>query len=149
VTRATQEERRVVSENVLRNRVERGWTQKRLAQESGVNPRTIRSIERQHASAHEGTLVKLAVAFRLSDLDELFTHHDPAAPLPPPLPPVPKSRSRQREVFNLDVDELKRALARLERDDPAAGERAYRMLSARIRTLTLAVRKERWKGSRV
>jgi transcriptional regulator with XRE-family HTH domain len=143
VTRAMLEERAVVGENVLRLRTQRGWTQKRLEKESGVNNRTIRGIERGLSAAHESTLVKLAGSLGLQDVDELFTPYDPeTAP-----PAVREKRNRQQEIFNLDVDELKRALARLQRDDAEAGDRAYRLLSARIRTLTLAVRKERWKGT--
>lgn len=47
-------------QQVFRLREERGWTQKRLAEESGVPVRTIQDIEKDlRERPHRGTLLKL------------------------------------------------------------------------------------------
>jgi transcriptional regulator with XRE-family HTH domain len=146
------DETRILGLNVQRLAQERNWSREDLARIAGMNSSTIRKMARARHSAQEGTLYKLAAALDIPEPHVLLLPYDP-----PPAPPTPTEipgRPAQppepvraaRDAFNREVDELKRIAARTSRDDPAAGQRLYLQLTARIRQLAQAVQAERRKG---
>ncbi len=66
-------------QELTRIRNERGWSQQRLADESGVNKATINQIERGRRSPNVDTLAKLAAALRV-EIGDFFPKAQ--APLP-------------------------------------------------------------------
>ena len=77
-------------EELTRIRAERGWTQQRLADESGVNKATINQIERGRRSPNVETLEKLAVALG-AEVADFF----PKAQAPLPLQPLEVSAAER------------------------------------------------------
>jgi ribosome-binding protein aMBF1 (putative translation factor) len=70
--------RLVVARNVMRLRIQRGWTQRQLARELGVSQPRVAQIERANANLQVDTLDRLAAVFnvepaRLLQMDKAST----------------------------------------------------------------------------
>lgn len=94
-----------VRDRLLAYRADRGWSQARLAEESGVSETTIAHIETgANKRPRRITLMRLAQAFGVT-LDEFLSDGLPKAPRSQDVPPL-----RLKEMYVADAEERLRAL---------------------------------------
>lgn len=138
-------DKRTLGMNVLRLRKERGWTQLAMAAETGSDSRTIQNLELGRVTPHMATLKRIAAAFGMQDVAELYQPYEPDVEHAEEA----AARERLREMTGLrgefyrEVEELRRVAARLAREDARAGDIVYRQLTGRVRELAAQVEKER------